>query len=144
MFFWLINLHIGAFRLYFDTCYMTFSFWFIWHFDTFRFHNCHFWNLQSIIWFFLDNFNFCFVQFLFTAFCLVPVCNIEDCCLQSYVAILRASPPVLSMWLQTVKFIVKMSKCAGLAQEIGPNSCSLLWLVKGATHVEMLSFLSCL
>jgi len=26
-----------------------------------------------------------------------------------------ASPPVLSMWLQTVKFIVKKSKCAGLA-----------------------------
>jgi hypothetical protein len=27
----------------------------------------------------------------------------------------RASPPVLSMSLQTVKFIVKKSKCAGLA-----------------------------
>ncbi len=40
----------------------------------------------------------------------------------------RASPPVLSMWLQTVHFIVKKSKCARLAQEIGfsaPNSCSL-------------------
>jgi hypothetical protein len=46
-------------------------------------------------------------------------------------------PPVLSMWLQTVKFIVKKSKCAGLAQEIGfsaPNSCSLPWLVKGTTQ----------
>ncbi len=46
---------------------------------------------------------------------------------------LRASPPVL---LQTVKFIVKKSKCAGLVQEIGffsaPNSCRLPWLVKGA------------
>jgi len=30
-----------------------------------------------------------------------------------------ASPPELSMWLQTVKFIVEKSKCAGLAQEIG-------------------------
>jgi hypothetical protein len=41
------------------------------------------------------------------------------------------------MWLQTVKFIVKKSKCAGLAQEIGfsaPDSCSLPWLVKGATE----------
>ncbi len=38
----------------------------------------------------------------------------------------------------TVKFIAKRSKCAGLAQEIGfpaPNSCSLLWLVKGATQL---------
>jgi len=42
------------------------------------------------------------------------------------------------MWLQTVIFIVKYSKCAGLAQEIGffaPNSCSLPWLVKGATQL---------
>ncbi len=42
------------------------------------------------------------------------------------------------MWLQTVKFIVKKSKCAALAQEIGfsaPNSCSLSWLVKGATQL---------
>jgi hypothetical protein len=40
----------------------------------------------------------------------------------------RASPPVLSMWLQTAKFIVKNPKCAALAQEIdfsAPNSCSL-------------------
>jgi hypothetical protein len=32
------------------------------------------------------------------------------------------------MWLQTVKFIVKKSKCAGLAQETtfsAPNLCSL-------------------
>jgi hypothetical protein len=32
---------------------------------------------------------------------------------------------------------VKKSKFAGLAQEIGffaPNSCSLLWLVKGTTQ----------
>jgi hypothetical protein len=51
---------------------------------------------------------------------------------------LRASPPVLSMWLQTVKFIVKKSKCAGSVQEIGfsaPNSCSLLRLVEGATQL---------
>ncbi len=51
---------------------------------------------------------------------------------------LRASPPVQSMWLQTVKFIVKKSKCAGLAQEIGfftPNSSSLPWLVKGVTQL---------
>ncbi len=51
---------------------------------------------------------------------------------------LRASPTVLSMWLQTVKFIEKKSKCAGLAQEIGfsaPNLCRLPWLVKGATQL---------
>ncbi len=50
---------------------------------------------------------------------------------------LRASPLVLSMWLQTVQFIVKKSKCTGLDEEIGfsaPNSCSLPWLVKGATQ----------
>jgi hypothetical protein len=34
-------------------------------------------------------------------------------------SVLRASPTVFSMWLQTGKFIVKKSKCAGLAQEIG-------------------------
>jgi hypothetical protein len=47
--------------------------------------------------------------------------------LHNRVCSLRASPPVLSMWLQTAKFIVKNSKCVGLAQEIGfyaPNSCS--------------------
>ncbi len=41
---------------------------------------------------------------------------------------------MLSMGLQTVKFIAKTSKCAGLAQEIGfstPNSCGFPWLVKG-------------
>ncbi len=41
---------------------------------------------------------------------------------------------VLSMGLQTVKFIAKTSKCAGLAQEIGfsaSNSCGFPWLVKG-------------
>jgi hypothetical protein len=51
---------------------------------------------------------------------------------------LRPSPAVLSMWLQTVKFIGKKAKCAGLAQEIGfpePNSCSLPRLVKGATQL---------
>jgi hypothetical protein len=51
---------------------------------------------------------------------------------------LRASPTVLSMWLQKVQFIAKKSKCAGLAQEIGffaPNSSSLPWLVKGATQL---------
>jgi hypothetical protein len=51
---------------------------------------------------------------------------------------LRASLPVLSMRLQTVKCIVKKSKCAGLTQEIGfsaPNLCSLPWLVKGATQL---------
>ncbi len=49
----------------------------------------------------------------------------------------RASPPLLSMQLQTVKFVAKSSKCAGLAQEIGfsaPNLCSLL-RVKGATQL---------
>jgi hypothetical protein len=52
--------------------------------------------------------------------------------------VLRASPTVLSIWHQTVKFIAKKSKCAGLAQEIGfsaPNLCSLLWLVKGTTQL---------
>jgi hypothetical protein len=42
----------------------------------------------------------------------------------------RASPLVLSMWFQIVKFIAKKPKCAGLAQEIGfstPNSRSLPW-----------------
>jgi hypothetical protein len=37
-----------------------------------------------------------------------------------------------------VKFIVKKSKCAGLAQEIGfsaPNSCTAPWLVKGETQL---------
>jgi len=51
---------------------------------------------------------------------------------------LRASPKVLSMWLQTVKFIVNKSKRVGLAQEIDfsiPNSCSLPWLVKGTTQL---------
>ncbi len=50
----------------------------------------------------------------------------------------RTSPPVLSMWLQLEKKNLKKSKCAGLAQEIGfspLNSCSLLWLVKGATQL---------
>jgi hypothetical protein len=47
-----------------------------------------------------------------------------------------ASPLVLR--LQTVKFIVKKSKCAVLAQEIGfsaPYSCSLSRLVKGAPEL---------
>jgi hypothetical protein len=55
-----------------------------------------------------------------------------------WILVLKASPPVLSMCLQTVKFIVKMSKCASLAQEIGfsgPNSCSAPWLVKGSTQL---------
>jgi hypothetical protein len=42
------------------------------------------------------------------------------------------------MRLQTIKFIAKKSKCASLAQEIGfsaPNSCSLLWLEKGAAQL---------
>jgi hypothetical protein len=46
----------------------------------------------------------------------------------------RASPTVLSMWLQTVTFNEKRSKCVSLAQEIGfsaPNSYTLPWLVKG-------------
>jgi hypothetical protein len=50
----------------------------------------------------------------------------------------KMSPPMFSMSLQTVKFIVKMSKYAGLAQEIGfpiPNLCSFLWLVKGTTQL---------
>jgi hypothetical protein len=40
---------------------------------------------------------------------------------------------------KAVKFIVKKSKCAGLAQEISfstPNSCSLPWLVKGTTQLH--------
>jgi hypothetical protein len=40
--------------------------------------------------------------------------------------------------LQIVTFIVKMSKCAGLAQEIGfsaSNLCSLPWLVNGAIQL---------
>jgi hypothetical protein len=44
------------------------------------------------------------------------------------------STGALSMWLQTVKFIAKKSKFAGLAHEIGfsaPSSCSLRRLVKG-------------
>jgi hypothetical protein len=55
-----------------------------------------------------------------------------------YVFGLRASPPVLSMWLQTVKFIATKSWSVGLAQEIGfiaPNSGSLSWQVKGATQL---------
>jgi hypothetical protein len=47
--------------------------------------------------------------------------------------LLRASPIVLSMRFQTVKYIVKKSKCVSLAQEIGffaPNLCSFQWLVK--------------
>ncbi len=46
-----------------------------------------------------------------------------------YISRVRASPQVLSMWLETIKFIAKKWKCAGLAQEISlsaPNSCSLL------------------
>jgi hypothetical protein len=41
------------------------------------------------------------------------------------------------MRLQTVKFIAKKSKCAGLAQEIGfsaPNLWTLPWMLKGATQ----------
>jgi hypothetical protein len=56
----------------------------------------------------------------------------------NFVRVLRASPPVHSMWLQTVKFISDESKCASLAQEIGfsaPNWCKLPWLVKGATQL---------
>jgi hypothetical protein len=37
----------------------------------------------------------------------------------TYLRQARASPPVLSMVLQTVKFIVKKSKCVSLSQEIG-------------------------
>jgi len=50
----------------------------------------------------------------------------------------RASPLVHSLWLRTVKFIAKKSKCAGLAQEIGfsaSNSCSLPRLVKVTTQL---------
>jgi len=52
--------------------------------------------------------------------------------------LVRAPPTVLSMWLQTVKFIAKQSKSARLAQEIGfsaPNLCSLPWLVKCVTQL---------
>jgi hypothetical protein len=50
----------------------------------------------------------------------------------------RASPKVLNMWLQTIKFIANESKSAGLAQEIGfsaPNSYSLPWLGNGTTQL---------
>ncbi len=40
--------------------------------------------------------------------------------------LVRASPPVLSMWLQTVKFIAKKSKCAGFAQEEIGQSYNML------------------
>jgi hypothetical protein len=62
-------------------------------------------------------------------------CRMLEC---TNIQVLRASPTVLSMWLQTVKFIAKKSKCAGLIQEIGfsaPNSCSFQRLVKGATEL---------
>ncbi len=52
--------------------------------------------------------------------------------------VLRASPSMLSMLLQTIKFIAKKSKCVNLAEEIdfsAPNLCSLLWLVKGTTQL---------
>jgi hypothetical protein len=42
--------------------------------------------------------------------------------------VLRASPMVLSMGLQTGKLLAKKSKCARLAQEIGfsaPYACNL-------------------
>jgi hypothetical protein len=51
---------------------------------------------------------------------------------------LKAFPPVLSIWLQSVQFIAKKPKCSCLAQKIGfsaPNSCSLTWLVKGSTQL---------
>ncbi len=51
---------------------------------------------------------------------------------------LKASPTVLSKWLQIVKVFAKKWKCACLAQEIdlfAPNPCSLPWLVKGATQL---------
>jgi hypothetical protein len=51
---------------------------------------------------------------------------------------LKGFPPVLRMWLQTIKIIVKMLKCACLAQEIdfsASNLCSLSCLVKGATQL---------
>jgi hypothetical protein len=45
---------------------------------------------------------------------------------------------MFNMWLQTLKFIAKKSKCASLAHEIGfsaPNLWNLLRLVKGATQL---------
>ncbi len=42
------------------------------------------------------------------------------------------------MWVQSLKFIVKKSKCAGLADEIGfsaPNVTSLPWQGKVATQL---------
>ncbi len=44
----------------------------------------------------------------------------------------RASPMVLSTWLQTVKFIVKKWKCARF---FAPNSSILQWLVNGAPQL---------
>ncbi len=55
---------------------------------------------------------------------------------------IRASPPVLSMWLQTVNFIVETSKCVGLAAQEKLvflhqiRAACLLWLVKGATQLR--------
>jgi hypothetical protein len=59
--------------------------------------------------------------------------------IKKYISHVRTSPQVLSMWLQIVKFIVKKSKCTGLAQEIdflAPNLCRLhlQWLVRGTTQ----------
>ncbi len=56
----------------------------------------------------------------------------NECC------VLRASPPVLSVWLQTVKLIVKKWKCASLAREIGFSALNLRCmpcLIKGATQM---------
>ncbi len=72
---------------------------------------------------------------------LMNCCHISDICTMNSLIHwmgLRAHPPVLSMWLRSVKFIAKKPKCACLDQEIGfslPNLCSLPWLVKGSTHL---------
>jgi hypothetical protein len=48
---------------------------------------------------------------------------------------LRASPPVHCMWLQTVKFIGRKSKCAGFPQEIAPTLLHLAVAGKGCNTV---------
>ncbi len=50
---------------------------------------------------------------------------------------LRVSPTLAQYVTRESKFSAKKLTCAGFALEIGfpaPNSCSLLWLVKGTTQ----------
>jgi hypothetical protein len=45
------------------------------------------------------------------------------------------------MWLQTVKFIVKKSKCAGLAQEIGFFSTKFVELAVAGKRLNVVVLL---